>query len=139
MLLVLVGLVGILAILALGNLADSQSGQIRAQANLERARAEAQAAVIRAEAQAGAIRSAALLPWGVLAVVGVVGVLGLSLAALALVLVGPRRGGPPAQIIERQIVYLPAPGQRRAETWASLAAGPLRSGEVVEIEAEVRR
>lgn len=78
-------------------------------------------------AQAVALTLAATLPWGVL---GVVGLLGLAVVGLLGLMQFPgRSSSQPKLIIERQIVYLPAPGQRRAEIWQALQAsredGPL--------------
>lgn len=87
----------------------------------------ARAAVIQAQAesrlhsaQAGATIAAVMLPYMVL---GILGILGLATVVLgAIILYSPRLVRPP--IIERQIIYLPAPGQRRAEFWQALSELP---------------
>ncbi len=120
----------ILAIFALADLADSRANQTHAQAALEFERGRSQAIVIQAQgqarldaAQAAAISSAAMLPWGALAILGL---LGLAVVALCVVIVArPRpehRPEPPARISERHVVYLPTPGQSRRETWQQVAA-----------------
>ncbi len=129
MALILGATVIILAIFALANLADSRANQTHAQAALEFERGRAQAIVIQAQgqarldaAQAAAISSAAMLPWGALAILGL---LGLAVVALCMVIVArpkPHRPEPPTRIIERHVVYLPTPGQSRRETWQQVAA-----------------
>jgi len=83
-----------------------------------------EAAIVRAQAEsrlttatAGAITSVALLPWGVL---GIVGVLGLAVTALAGSIVHSTLMRN-KHIIERQVIYLPAPGQSRAQVWAGVS------------------
>jgi hypothetical protein len=70
-------------------------------------------------AQASATLSAVLLPWGILAVLGLLGLAIITLAGTVLILYLLR---PPqsVQIIERRVLYLPAPGQRRSEVWQAL-------------------
>jgi hypothetical protein len=132
---------------AFGSMADSAAKSTNAQANLTYARGQAEAMVIRAQAesrlqaaQAAAITSASLLPWGVLAILGL---LGLAVVALCVVIVTRPPRQPAPYLIERQIVYLPAPGQSRREVWQALSdtARPdvlLIPGEVKRVE-EVNR
>jgi len=114
----------ILALLALVGLLFFAAGYANTRAT---ARNYSEAAIIRAQAEsrlttatAGAIVTAALLPWGVLAILGVLGLATVALSG-AIVVTRPRQQ--PPQIIQRQILYLPPPGQRRGETWQALARG----------------
>ncbi len=84
--LVLIGLVGVFLVVAFGDLVDSQAAQTRAAAALEYERGRSTALVIQANgqaridaAQASAILSVAILPWGVL---GVLGLLSLVIVSL---------------------------------------------------------
>ncbi|RME74348.1 MAG: hypothetical protein D6784_10110, partial [Chloroflexi bacterium] len=100
-------------------------------AEAQRARGQAQAAIIRAQGQAAIDRAEAALiraeafnaqlyaalPWGIL---GALAVLGVSVVALAAVIATrPPRS---SQIVTREIVYLPPPGQSRLKTWRVLTA-----------------
>ena len=96
---------------------------------------QGQATIIRAQgqarldsAQAWAVMSGAMLPWGVLGVLGLLGVVGLSLV------LRPAPPQSPPHIIERQIIYLPPPGQARRETWQVLTAGQPVAAEMNVIE-----
>ncbi len=115
--------------------AEAQLAYARGQARavVIEAQGQRQAQVIEAQGQARldsaaalSVASYALLPWGVLAVLGL---LGLAIVAL-LGLVTIRR--PQSQIVERQVVYLPAPGQARREVWQALSHG---RGEVLALPA----
>jgi hypothetical protein len=115
----------ILLVSSLENLADSQTSRVQARTRLVYAQGQAEAMVVRAQAesrlhaaQAAAITSASLLPWGVLAILGL---LGLAIVALCIVVVVRRPQAGPPVLIERQIVYLPAPGQSRREVWQALS------------------
>lgn len=114
-----------LLVYALDNLANSEARRVNAQAQLAYAQGQAEAMVLRAQAesrlhaaQAAAITSASLLPWGVLAILGV---LGLAIVALCVVIVVRRPQTAPPMLIERQIIYLPTPGQSRREVWQSVS------------------
>lgn len=102
-----------LIIVASGYASDRAADRDRAEAVIIRAQAESRLTT----ATAGAITSAALLPWGVLAVLGV---LGLAVVALAGAIVFRK-----TKVIERElrtqvICYLPAPGQTRPQIWAGV-------------------
>lgn len=106
--------------------ADAQRTRARAEADKERIIAQGEAAINRAEAatmrtQAAAVAMLAAVPWGVLACLGVLGVGVLALAFVAVVN-RPAVVQSPPQIIERTVVYLPAPGQSRRDVWAAIAA-----------------
>lgn len=114
-----------LLVYALDDLANSETRRVNAQAQLVYAQGQAEAMVLRAQAesrlhaaQAAAITSASLLPWGVLAILGV---LGLAVVALCAVIIVRRPQTAPPMLIERQILYLPAPGQTRREVWQALS------------------
>jgi hypothetical protein len=125
-------------------------------ANLEMARANGEAIVIRAQGQAAldraqaaqltaaaaSIAMLAAVPWGVLSCLGVLGLAVIALAA-ALVVRRPTIVQTPPQLITREIVYLPAPGQSRREVWQALsdnrAAGLLESGQVVDAAPRGKR
>jgi hypothetical protein len=81
-------------------------------------------------AQAAAVLMAAAVPWLVL---GILGVMGLGIIVLAVSIA--TRPSPGPALIERQIVYLPAPGQPRRETWAAIErmGRPAIAGRCVEI------
>lgn len=119
-------MLAVIFIYSLDSLAGSQALQVNAQANLEYARGQAQAVVIQAQAesrltsaQAAAITSATMLPWGVL---GILGLLGLAIVGLCLVVIVRRPvNDTPAYLPHPVIVYLPAPGQTRRETWQALS------------------
>lgn len=96
---------------------QAEAAIIRAQSQASLARAEA--AVLRAEALS--VQMYAALPWGVL---GALAVLGLAVTALAVVLaVHPAS---PPQVVTREIVYLPPPGQSRRQTWQVLTTSGTR-------------
>jgi len=101
----------------------------------ELAVSEARADAIRWEAQAmaTAITIAASTP---VIVFGGVFVIALAVVALAMLMVfKSKAAAPPAQIIERQIFYLPPPGQRRQETWQAMSSiKELPPGDVLLLE-----
>lgn len=114
---------GVILIFALATLEDGTASRNYAEAAKADAWGRAQTMIIQAQAQsslqsaqATAITSAAMLPWGVL---GVLGLLGLAVVALCVVIV--IRPVKQPVLVERQIFYLPAPGQRRGEVWQVLA------------------
>jgi hypothetical protein len=123
--------IALLALLAFGiGYASDQAGEAAYQ------QAQGEALVIRAQAEARltaataqAITTAALLPWGVLLVLGV---LGMSIVALSAAIVVTRPRQQPPQIIERQILYLPPPGQPRRDTWQALSAEKFISLECIQ-------
>lgn len=120
----------LMIVYACGKVEDSVAARTYAEAAKMDAYGRAQAQIIQAQAEsrlhaaeAGAITSAAVsnvmlsaLPWGIL---GILGLLGLGVVALAFVVVTR----PPRQpmLIERQVFYLPAPGQSRREVWQALS------------------
>jgi hypothetical protein len=143
--LLIVGLLlAALLVYGLDSLANSETRKVNAQASLAYAQGQAEAMVLRAQAesrlhaaQAAAITAASLLPWGVLAILGV---LGLAVVALCMVIVTRRPQTAPTLVVERQIVYLPAPGQSRREVWQSLSetctTGERRPPSVVALSEE---
>ena len=104
----------------------NETARIRAQAEADKERiiAQGEAAINRAEAatmrtQAATVAMLAAVPWGVLACLGVLGLAAVALA-FAAVVNRPTVVHTPPQIIERQIVLLPPPGQSRREMWRLL-------------------
>jgi hypothetical protein len=119
--LILVCLALVVALFAAMGYANDRAAQY------ELARGRSQAIIIQAQgqarldsAQAWAVTSAAALPWGALTILGVLGLGILALAAAIVVLTLNRQ----PLLVERQLLYLPAPGQPRSEVWRALAAGP---------------
>jgi hypothetical protein len=126
-------LLTIILVYTLDSLAGSEARKVNAQANLAYAQGQAEAMVLRAQAesrlhtaQAVAITSASLLPWSVLAILGL---LGLAVVALCVVVVVRRPQAAPPVLIERRIVYLPAPVQSRREVWQAL--GDMRNESIL--------
>jgi hypothetical protein len=120
---------------------QAEAAIVRAQGQASIDRAEA--AQIRAEASVQQIEALAmaiavgLLATAPLVVMLLVAVLGLGLMAVAITGLRsrPKVVYAPPQIITREIVYLPAPGQRRREVWQvvsetrpELVARPGREG-----------
>ncbi len=110
-----------LALILAAGWANDQAAAAR-QAEAAIIRAEGQAALARAEAailraEAVSIQMYAALPWGAL---GALAVLGLAVIALAVALA--IRPSVPPQVVTREIVYLPPPGQSRHQTWQVLTA-----------------
>jgi len=88
------------------------------KANLAISQAQADAIRWEAQARATALTIAASTP---VIVFGGVFIIALAVVALGIVAVTRRQAiAPPPQIIERQIIYLPPPGQRRGDTWRAL-------------------
>lgn len=88
----------------------------RSSADLEYRRAAGQALIISAQgqsrldsAQAAAITSAAMLPWLVVFCVSVLA----TVAVVYLMRHPAQQAAPPARIIERQVIFLPADFTRR--------------------------
>jgi len=113
---------------------QAEAAIVRAQGQASLDRAEA--AQIRAEASVQQIEALAmavavgLLSTAPLVVMLLVAVLGLGLMAVAITGLRSRprviyAPAPPARIIERHVVYLPAPGQSRREVWKQLSKAPL--------------
>lgn len=98
---------GLLAVLIWGldNLAQSRADLVYQQARAQAVIIEAQGQARLDSAQAAAVTSAAMLPW--LIVFCTSGVVIVCVVFLLRQPVNP----PPAQLIERHIYYLPAPGQ----------------------------
>ena len=136
----LMGLIVLPLALILGTVAATGwAAQQAAQA--EYARGQAEAAIVRAQGQASLDRAEAsqiraeatvqqieslamavavgLLSAAPLVVMLLIAALGLGLMAVAITGLRsrPRVVPAPPQIIIREIVYLPAPGQRRGEVW----------------------
>lgn len=117
-----------LIIVASGYAFDRAADRDRAEAVVIHAQAESRLT----SATAGAITSAALLPWGVLAILGVLGLAVVALAGAIVVCVTRR-----AKVIERElrtqvICYLPAPGQTRPQIWAGVQrVAQIEAGQVV--------
>lgn len=113
-----------LIIVASGYASDRAADRDRAEAVVIHAQAESRLTT----ATAGAITSAALLPWGVLAVLGVLGLAIVGLAGAIVV-----RTTRPGRVIEtRTVVYLPMPGQTRPQIWAGVQqVAQIEAGQVV--------
>jgi len=89
------------------------------KANLAISQAQADAIRWEAQARASAMTIAASTP---VIVFGGVFIIALAVVALGIVAVVKHKAtAPPPQIIERQIIYLPPPGQRRGDTWRQLS------------------
>ena len=119
--------------------AEAAIVRAQGQASIDRAeaaqiRAEASVQQIEALAMAIAVGLLATVPLVVMLLVAVLG-LGLMAVAITGLRSRPKVVYAPPQIITREIVYLPAPGQRRGEVWQvvsetrpELVARPGREG-----------
>ena len=125
--------------------AQSKVAEGQAQALVIQARADYTERVAQANSQArlnaaaaNAVLMTAAFPWGVLSLLAC---FGLGVVVLGLALVVHRPGQAPVRIIERQVVYLPAPGQRRGEVWQVLGEGAVVEvlGASVEKQTKVQR
>lgn len=119
--------------------AKAQLAEGQARALVIEARADYQERVAQANSQArinaaaaNAVMMTAAVPWGVLSLLGCFG-LGVVILGLALIVRRPMADPPPLRVIERQVVYLPAPGQRRGEVWQILSA-PARAPLIEEVK-----
>lgn len=101
-------------------LADGQARALVIEARADYAERVSQAnsqARLNAAAATAALMTAAI-PWGGLSLLACFGV---AVVVLGLAFIVRRPVSAPPQIIERQIVYLPPPGQVRRETWLALS------------------
>ena len=105
--------------------AEAAIVRAQGQASLDRAeasqiRAEATVQQIESLAMAVAVGLLSAAPLVVMLLIAALG-LGLMVVAITNLRTRPRVVYAPPQLITREIVYLPAPGQRRGEVWQAMS------------------